>query len=279
MANPARSIAMTCVSPFQPGAMRHRVLGRRVTSFPTEIVLKPKADNAESRIFLTSATSSQTPLARSRIAASSAAPNPAIPIKFSVPARRPISCPPPRICGATSKPRRSTKAPIPFGPPSLWALTKPIWQPSQLNAMGSLPKACVRSETAIPSGRSCTIPVSEFASCSADRPGSGTATPPAASTARSGAHQARTASCSTSAQTNPRPAQAKPAASVAPEVKMMSAPSAPKAAAIWPRAFSRKAFAARPSACTEDGFPTTSIAAIIAARASGRKGAVAFQSR
>ena len=45
------------------------------------------------------------------------------------------------------------------------------------------------------------------------------------------------------------------------------------------RTFSITAFAARPSACTLEGFPTRSIAASIAARASGLSGAVAFQSR
>ena len=39
---------------------------------------------------------------------------------------------------------------------------------------------------------------------------------------------------------------------------------------------STSALAARPSACTLEGFPTTSIAAIIATRASPRKGAVAL---
>ena len=66
---------------------------------------------------------------------------------------------------------------------------------------------------------------------------------------------------------------------MAPLVKTMSAPSAPSAAAIFARARSISAFAARPSAWTEEGLPTTSIAATIAAFASGRKGAVAFQSR
>jgi len=81
------------------------------------------------------------------------------------------------------------------------------------------------------------------------------------------------------AQERPRPAQASAAASVAPEVKTISAPSAPSAAATCARAFSINALAARPSAWTEDGLPTTSIAATIAAFASGRRGAVAFQSR
>ena len=69
------------------------------------------------------------------------------------------------------------------------------------------------------------------------------------------------------------------AASVAPEVKTTSAGLQPTASATCARARSTSALAARPSAWTEDGLPTTSIAATIAARASGRSGAVAFQSR
>ena len=45
------------------------------------------------------------------------------------------------------------------------------------------------------------------------------------------------------------------------------------------RAASTRRRASRPSACTEDGLPTRSYAATIAARASGRSGVVAFQSR
>ena len=52
-----------------------------------------------------------------------------------------------------------------------------------------------------------------------------------------------------------------------------------KALTFRPCARETIALAARPSVWTLDGLPTTSIAAIIAARASGRRGAVAFQSR
>ena len=60
---------------------------------------------------------------------------------------------------------------------------------------------------------------------------------------------------------------------------MTSAPSAPSAEAISSRARSSASFAARPSAWTDEGLPVISVASIIAARASGRRGAVAFQSR
>ena len=67
--------------------------------------------------------------------------------------------------------------------------------------------------------------------------------------------------------------------SVPPLVKTTSAGLAPTRAATCSRASSMMARARRPSACGEDGLPTTSSAAIIAARASRRSGAVAFQSR
>ena len=155
----------------------------------------------------------------------------------------------------------------------------PQLTPIQLKASGSLPKPWVRSEAQSPSGSAWITPVSLLASCSVARAGSATVTRPSPSTGSTASHQAETASCSTGAQAIPRPASASAAASVAPEVKMMSAPSAPSAAAIWLRARSISAFAARPSACTLEGLPETSIAAIIAAFASGRSGVVAFQSR
>ena len=68
-------------------------------------------------------------------------------------------------------------------------------------------------------------------------------------------------------------------ASVPPEVKTTLRGSAPTSAATCSRASSIRRRAARPSAWTEEGLPQTSSAATIAARASGRSGAVAFQSR
>ena len=68
-------------------------------------------------------------------------------------------------------------------------------------------------------------------------------------------------------------------ASVAPEVKVTWAGSAPTRAATSARAVSTRWRAARPSACTEEALPAKSNARSIAARASGRSGAVAFQSR
>ena len=137
---------------------------------------------AVSRMFLISATRCQTPSARSCAALFAAAPNPAIATTFSVPARRPISWPPPLICAGRSSPRRKTTAPTPFGPPILCAEISAISAPSQLKATGNLPNACVASVTAKPFGRLCTIPVSELAICSTDDTGSVISTVPSART-------------------------------------------------------------------------------------------------
>ena len=107
---------------------------------------------------------------------------------------------------------------------------------------------CGSDKTRILSAQVWLADMADFAQMNAVWDGWTTVTCPRPSTARSAWHQALTASCSTSAQCKPRPAQAKAAASVAPEVKTISAPSAPKAAAIWLRARSIRLLAARPSA-------------------------------
>ena len=68
-------------------------------------------------------------------------------------------------------------------------------------------------------------------------------------------------------------------ASVAPLVKVTFFASAPTSCATCPRAVSISPRAARPSACTDDAFPVISSARTTAARASSRKGALAFQSK
>ena len=90
-ASPARSICITCVSPFQPGVIMHVVFGKRFAVFPTKIVLFEDCAMAFSRMFLSFSTLPHTPASKSRAEASAAAPKPAIPMIFSVPERRPIS--------------------------------------------------------------------------------------------------------------------------------------------------------------------------------------------
>ena len=68
-------------------------------------------------------------------------------------------------------------------------------------------------------------------------------------------------------------------ASVAPLVKVTFLASAPLSTATFCRASSMTWRAARPSACTDEALPVSSRAAVMAAWASARSGAVAFQSK
>ena len=52
--------------------------------------------------------------------AASTAPSAAMPAMFSVPERRPVSCPPPMISGVKGAPSRRYSMPMPFGAYSLW---------------------------------------------------------------------------------------------------------------------------------------------------------------
>ena len=91
------------------------------------------------------------------------------------------------------------------------------------------------------------MPVSELAACNAEYSGSVISTIPKSSTDSLGAHQLVTASCSTFEHITSLPDRANAADSVAPDVNMISAPTAPMASAILILASSISAFAARPS--------------------------------
>ena len=103
------------------------------------------------------------------------------------------------------------------------------------------------SVSQIPSTGSWIMPVSELAACNAEYSGSVTSTIPKSSTDSLGAHQLVTASCSTFEHITSLPDRANAADSVAPDVNMISAPTAPMASAILILASSISAFAARPS--------------------------------
>jgi hypothetical protein len=83
----------------------------------------------------------------------------------------------------------------------------------------------------------------------------------------------------TSRRARPLPARARLLASVPPLVKITPSGAAPTRAATAARASSTIRRPARPQRCTEEGLPQWLSAAVIAAAASGRSGAVAFQSR
>ena len=96
---------------------------------------------------------------------------------------------------------------------------------------------------------------------------------------------ARTEECSAALKRSAPPGGSAPKsaalfASVPPEVKMISSPSTPRAAATRSRASSSSARAARPEAWTLEGLPPRSSSArMSSARASGLKGVVALWSR
>ena len=76
---------------------------------------RPRAGRASARMRAASPSSAA-------MAAFAAAPKPAMPATFSVPARRPSSWPPPRSSGSSPcRPSASTSAPTPLGPPILCA--------------------------------------------------------------------------------------------------------------------------------------------------------------
>ena len=110
-ATPSRSKFISSVSAFIPRMAKFVVLQSRST--PSLKIIT--SSNAASSLSLNSKLSS--------IGSSASAAKPAMLIKFSVPARRRNSWPPPCSSGSTTKPSRIIKAPMPVGPPILWAAT------------------------------------------------------------------------------------------------------------------------------------------------------------
>ena len=91
------------------------------------------------------------------MAAFAAAPKPAIPATFSVPARRPSSCPPPRSSGSSPcTPSATTSAPTPLGPPILCAESVTRSARSALISNGIFPSAWIASTCSRPPA-SCTM--------------------------------------------------------------------------------------------------------------------------
>ena len=106
---------MTAVSAFRPGAVNRTVFGNRSTPSENMIVSGSLRSPISSRSRKLWSLAASTSLAAS--AALVAAPNPAMAATFSVPARRPCSCPPPRSKGSKpERPSASTSAPAPLGP-------------------------------------------------------------------------------------------------------------------------------------------------------------------
>ncbi len=111
----------------------------------------------------------------------------------------------------------------PPGPPSLCAETRAVSAPVQSKAKGTLPTACTASMQARPAGRSCSMPVSEFAACSTLARGRPRPSPdPRRRRAATARPRPRRSRARPPRRFSPRPASASAAASVAPEVKTTS---------------------------------------------------------
>ena len=228
-----------------------------------------------------------------------------MPARFSVPARRPRSCPPPRSSGTISIPAARTSAPTPCGPPSLCAdrrheigaersriernLARRLHRVAMKEralGMGEcrglghrldhaglvvgehqrdqrrprIPRSCVRA----PRDRRCRRASPGCAMLRVRLPAP---------------NHARRAETSTRRAGKPPSARWIGLGAAAGEDHRRSG-AAPTSAATWDaRLLRRSRLAARPQRCTEEGLPQCASAAAIAAAASGRSGAVAFQSR
>ena len=79
------------------------------------------------------------------VSAAQAAPRPTSWATGSRPARRARSWSPPTRSGGRRRPRRTSRAPVPAGPPSLWPLSDNRSAPSSVKAMASRPAAWAAS--------------------------------------------------------------------------------------------------------------------------------------
>jgi len=137
---PARSNPITAVSAFKPGTVKRTVLGNRDTSSENTIAPGVSRRPVSRRPHKTSTRTVSCSMAPS--AAVTAAPNPTMAATFSVPARRPCYCPPPRSKGSNPKTSSaSTRAPAPLGPPSLWAESVRRSAPVDVKSNGILQNA------------------------------------------------------------------------------------------------------------------------------------------
>ena len=78
-------------------------------------------------------------------ASSTARANPAMAGVSIVPERMSRSWPPPCSCGVTSRSRRTTSAPTPYGPPTLCAVSVSASTPEAAKSTGTWPTACTAS--------------------------------------------------------------------------------------------------------------------------------------
>src|SRR3954447_10069287 len=142
-ATPSRSKPITAVSAFRPGAVKRTVLGNRLMSLEKTVARLERMPFSKRSLRLAIRSASSGKASR---ATRTAAPKPAIPATFSVPARRLSSCPPPRSKGSSpATPSSTTSAPTPLGPPILCAEKVPRSAPTALISKGIFPSAWIAS--------------------------------------------------------------------------------------------------------------------------------------
>src|SRR5438093_210633 len=114
-AKPSRSSATISDSPSVPGTQNDALFGRRSVGCPFSTASGTPVRTPAIRRSRSFACRGDSVARRSR-AMRIATPRPTMPATFSVPVRRPFSCPPPVWMVAMRVPRRTYSAPTPFGP-------------------------------------------------------------------------------------------------------------------------------------------------------------------
>src|SRR6266545_1974330 len=313
-ATPARSSSSSRSSARRPGKRSDSSPGRPAPAGASPLTSRPgSAARRAARRRSRSRTRRTVSPVRPARASAATAPKPASAATGRVPERSPRSCPPPCSSGCRSRPGRTTSAPTPVGPPSLWAARASRSAPSSFRSTPGAPAACTASQSSSAPAwwasseapaTGCAVPTSLLAAItatSAVRPGRSTAASPSSSTlpawstgarsrlapASATAHSAAwsTAWCSTAEATSWRPPgsrastvplTARLSASVPPEVNTTWEGAAPTRAATCSLAVSTAARAARPGPCWLDGLADgRSRSGSMAASASGRSGALA----
>jgi len=150
----ARSSATSSPSAGTPRNPRLSVLGRRGASAPLRKNPGSPASWAAKRSRRSAMRRAFS--ARWTTAHSAAATNPATRNRLSVPARRPRSCRPPRTRPGSRRPSRSTSAPTPLGPPTLWAARVAASTPHSPRGTGMRPRACAASVCSSASAGPCS---------------------------------------------------------------------------------------------------------------------------
>ena len=137
---PWRSSSSSTDSPLVPGKQKEATEGSRSVGWPVSSAPGTPASTASMNPSRRAATRPAGSRGSVRAVASATAP-----ATFSVPERRPRSCPPPWTSGSTRTRPRTNNAPLPLGAPSLWPEMLSASTPSAPVSSGSQPAAWTAS--------------------------------------------------------------------------------------------------------------------------------------